>query len=307
MAEGLGPGGGDVTFLNGPWLQTWQLTPPYAAEMNFAEVVSLAQSYGLAGIFVKAVDGVDWHASYAPEADALASVEQAVQQQAFARARGVGYGVWVNPLWGSADFLQEESALYATLGSAIGMMAFDTEPYEHFWGANRPEGDAAAFMQRFRDAAPNCVTVWQPDPRSDRLAELWPREWAPHMNVYAPQCYWTDFGVDWRSSITDAGVQADIFGIADFAPTLPGAADAAELLSAVALLSTGKSGDGSPYASGAVVWRTGTAGPSQLDALKWPVTPPADPCQKLRSDIAALIATKPYRAPSKTKLKGLIS
>lgn len=32
-----------------------------------------------------------------------------------------------------------------------------------------------------------------------------------------------------------------------------------------------------------------------------------DPCTKLRADIAALIATKPYRAPSKTKLKTLIS
>lgn len=270
-----------MTFLHGVYLQTWHLTQPYAAERTFPEVVSLCQSYGLAGIMVKAFDGTDWHATYAPEHDALRSVEQAVEQRDFARSRGIGYLPWTNPLHGSRAFLTRQADLYAALGAAVGMLAFDSEPYPSFWGANRPAGDAAYFMDRFRAGAPDCATVWQPDPRPARLAELRPAEWAPHMNVYAPQVYWPAFGQPSGSVLAQAFDGFQSLGIAEWAPTLPGDADPAELAAALELIRVQGS-------AGCLVWRVGTTGPSQLEVLRGAF--PADPCQALKDGVHAAIA-----------------
>lgn len=274
-----------MTFLNGIWLQSWMLSPPYAAETSFAESVALCQSYGIAGILVKAFDGLSWHASYAPGADSLRSVEQAQTQQAFARERGVGYAVWTNPLHGPRAFLAMQADLYAQLGAAIGMMAIDSEPYQSFWGANRPVGDAAFFMDRFRAGAPNCATIWQPDPRPARLAELRPAEWAQHMNVHAPQIYAADFndGTSASDWIDIALQQAEQFGIAECAPTL-GATDSAASLGAAAQRAIEQN------MRGLLLWRLGTANADQLQTLGSTMPPggPGRPPSEVQDIVQAL-------------------
>jgi hypothetical protein len=274
-----------MTFVSGIYIQAWQLGSPYSSENNFTDAVALCQSYGIAGILVKAFDGIVWHAAYAPEPDALHSVEQAQEQQAFARERGVGYGVWTNPLHGSRAELARQADIYAELGAAVGLLAFDTEPYQSFWGANRPAGSAAFFMDRFRAGAPDCATIWQPDPRPNRLAELRPEEWAPHMNVYAPQVYWTDFQRPADEVLAEAFDGYQQLGIAEWAPTLPGNAEPEDLTAAADLIRA-------QGAAGGLVWRLGTTGPRQLDALRWvPLPPPADPCSALRAAIRSELAT----------------
>jgi hypothetical protein len=250
-----------MALFQGRWIQVWQYGQPAAAETGLADAAALCQTFGYQGLLVKAFDGDDWMRKFDDAADALGSVAQVAEQRDFCRARGLGYGVWVNPLFGDQAFLDRQAELYAAVGNVTNLMAWDTEPFDKFWGANRPAGAAARLMGRFRDLAPGCVNVWQPDPRPGRLAELRPGEWAPQMNVYAPQIYWTDFRTTPASEVERAVAQQPDLGIAELAPTLPGAASAAELGAAVDLL-------GQHSAAACVVWRLGSTNAASLRAAR---------------------------------------
>src|SRR5689334_13553238 len=114
-----------MALFEGRWIQVWQYGQPAAAETGLADTVALCQNFGFQGILVKAFDGDAWMRSFDDAADALGSVEQVVQQRDFCRARGLGYGVWVNPLFGDQALLDRQAELYAAVGNATNLLAWD--------------------------------------------------------------------------------------------------------------------------------------------------------------------------------------
>ena len=281
--------------IRGAWLQHWQYGPSAAAERTLAEVLELARTWGFTGVLVKAMDGLDWMGDIPgqrPYADALRSVGQAVRQQELAANHGLGYGVWTNPLYNSDPTWQRaQAAAYALLGSTLGSMTWDSEPYEHFWGPNRPDEAVRRTMEAFRATAPDCWNIWQPDPRPARLAELG-TVWGQYMNTFAGQDYWTDFGEgaigqldQTHRIIGDAKERGVLYAGADWCPTLPGNGTKADIDRALRWAQA----VGCP---GAIFWRLGTMGRSQLEAVlenPWPAVvdpePPADPCAAIRAEL----------------------
>lgn len=288
-----------MTFLKGKWLQLWQYGPPTQAETNLADVIALARAFGCAGIAPKALDGLNWMGRIPGQQaypDALRGVNQAAEQREACAAAGLGYAVWVNPLWGERPFLIAEGELYAAVGRAAGMIWFDTEPYEQFWGADRPESDALRIMDVFRSQAPDVPAVWQPDPRRARLAELG-LTWGHHMNVFSGQDYWTDFG---RPAGAQLATTFDVFhewitagalyADAEWAPTLPGNASPEELSAAFPVLRE-------QGAKGCIIWRVGSTGPAQLAAIRdgelareaGPTPPPPPQNDPTRAELMGII------------------
>jgi hypothetical protein len=193
-----------MALFEGAWLQVHQLNALPGDRDSLDEIIDLAKDCRAGGIMLKAFDGDAWMGSEIrfPDtaADALRSIDQIAEQKATCDRAGIGYAVWVNPLHPAdfhlgVDFLDRQADLYAAAGNAAGRIVFDSEDGAGFWGANRPVGHARRLMERFRNQAPDVVTVWQPDGRQrfNHLDNLRPSEWAPHMNVYAPQVYFTAF------------------------------------------------------------------------------------------------------------------
>jgi NlpC/P60 family len=250
----------------GKTLQLWQFEG-----RSLKQACDQALEYGFNGLMVKAFDGDRWMNAFDPSADALGSVEEVAAQRAHCESRGLRYAIWTNPLYGDDDYLNRQAELYASAANAAGVIVWDTEPYlgpPPFWGPNRPVGAAARLMSRFRALAPHAVCLWQPDPRPARLAELRPEEWAPFMQVYSPQVYWSDFKRPPLDVLKEAWdgylrMQAES-GLApscEFAPTLPGNASPASIAEGFRWLHT-------TTVTGVVVWRYGSMAEANLSAVR---------------------------------------
>lgn len=253
-------------------LQVWQWAPGESSEQNLDDMCTTALAFGFDGLLIKAMDGLDWHASYFGGQDALGSVEQAAQQCAYVNGRGLSYYVWTNPHYFADGQLEAQGRLYGQLASVCDGLALDTEPYPQFWGANQPVGAAQRFMAALRSVAPSARIIFQPDPRPARLAELRPEEWIPSCDVIAGQHYWTDFQTDPAEELAAASRLGLQWGKPVW-PTLPGIADPASFpMEQIAGF------------EGFVVWRLGVTGPQGLQALGGLTLaqsigddPPADP------------------------------
>jgi hypothetical protein len=154
-------------------------------------VIATAHQYGWTGLLFKALDGGNWHASYASEQDAIGSVDDAAAMADRAHAAGLKFYVWTNPL--STHGIQTQGSLTGELALATDGVFMDFEPYAHFWGAWRPVGLARTLMERIREVAPDAFIAAQPDPRPARLAELRFEEIAPYVDCIAGQHYVSDF------------------------------------------------------------------------------------------------------------------
>lgn len=200
-------------------LQVWQYAAQ--AERTLDEVVATARRFGFTGILIKAIDGVTWMGKVpneTPFADALRSLEQAKEQRSRVNAAGLQYCLWTNPLWTEDRLAQAQ--LTAQLTGACDALFLDVEPFDHFWGANRPPGDATNFMMAVRAVAPTATIVLQPDPRPGRFDEIRPEEWLPHCDGLAGQHYWNTYETDPVDQMTKAVAQAASLHIAPI-PTLP--------------------------------------------------------------------------------------
>lgn len=276
-----------MSFLpQGFYIQQWQYGGGTAAEQNIDDAISLALEYKAAGIAEKVCDGLTWMGSIA--AGNPFGVPDVVTHRNRCQAAGLVYIPWVNPLHGSRSFLVMQASLYALIGGEVGFLAWDTEPYAHFWGANRPRGDAAYMLDRFRADAPDCVNVWQPDPRPMRLEELRPDEWSQYMNVYAPQTYWGDFGTEPAPEITRALDQAtNSFGtVLECAPTIStGGATPDEFAAALTTMAD-------LDIEVVIAWRLGTLDAGYLSVLRdlagHGEQPPAPPPPPPADDLATL-------------------
>jgi hypothetical protein len=291
----------------GKTLQLWQFEG-----RSLKQVCDQALQYGFNGVMVKAFDGDRWMNVFdVGSTDALGSVEKVTAQRAHCESKGLRYAIWTNPLYGDNDYLSREAELYAAAANAAGVIVWDTEPYDQFWGPNRPRGAATRLMSRFRALAPQALCVWQPDPRPARLAELRPEEWAPFMQVYSPQVYWSDFQrpvIDVLQEAWDGYLrmqaQSGLAPTCEFAPTLPGNASPTSLAESFRWLHTAT-------VMGVMVWRYGSmAQPNlaavrdgQLFGLQPPPQPapepppaPADP-RKLMVDWARGEIGKRYAGP----------
>jgi len=269
-----------MALFEGTWLQVHQLDALPQNRNSLTEIMNLAVSCRAGGIMLKAFDGDAWMGSEIrfPDsaADALRSFSQIEQQKAACDQAGLGYAVWVNPLHPDAfgldeSFLDRQADLYAAAGKAAGTIVFDSEDGAGFWGANRPVGDASRLMNRFRAKAPNVVTVWQPDGRRrfDHLDNLRPAEWAPHMNVYAPQVYFTTFQ---RPFADELEAQFDTFNElkaqhgmpanAEWRPTFGADSPSNELLSAMTMAANDQG------ATGCIIFHFGEMPPSMFDIVR---------------------------------------
>lgn len=295
-----------MTFLPQGWiLQQWQYGGTTAAEKNIDQAIETAIGYEAAGIAEKVCDGTTWMGNVA--FGSPSSMADVIAHQKRCRDAGLVYLPWTNPLHGSRDYLTDQARQYAAIGKDCGYLIWDSEPYAGFWGADRPVGDAQFMLEEFRRLAPACVNVWQPDPRPGRLAELRPDEWAQHMNVYAPQSYWTDFGTDVEGEIDRAAAEAQQFGIAECAPTIP--ANGAGAAVPVALGQMAGHG-----MTSCLAWRLGTLTAEHLGWLRnlagHEEQPPQPPdCAELQAKHDQLLAgldtiidKRPYKAPPKKEL-----
>jgi hypothetical protein len=268
-----------MVFLEGTWLQVHQVNALPGDRNTIAELIQLAKNCRAAGITLKAFDGDAWMGSEIrfPDtaADALRSMAQIESQRADCEAAGINYAIWVNPLHPSdfgldLDFLDLQADLYAEAGNLAGRIIFDSEDGAGFWGGNRPAGHARRLMDRFRGKAPNVITVWQPDGRRrfEHLDRLRPDEWAPHMNVYAPQVYFTDFQRSFTDELTD---QFETFkelksdhGLPDsseWRPTFGATSPANEVLDAMRMASE-------QGASGSIIFHLGAMRPALFETIK---------------------------------------
>ena len=306
-----------MPFINGWILQIWQYGGSTASEHTLDDAIATALQYGAVGIAPKVLDGLTWMGHVQRGApDAPLSVNDVANHAARCQDAGLMYLPWVNPLHGSREYLNGQAALYATVGNVAGSLTWDSEPYDQFWGANRPVGDAFAMLEEFRRIAPSCFNIWQPDPRPGRLAELRPDEWAQHMNAYAPQSYWSDFGTSAAFEIDRAADQAAAFGIAECAPTIPANTDPANVPAALQRMAE-------RGVSGCLAWRMGTLTDGHLGWLRdlagtghQPAPPPEPPdaCAEIQAEYDHLHAqleawrdAKPFRAVTKKKLKALLA
>lgn len=275
-----------MTFLPQGWiLQQWQYGGTTAAEKSIDEAISTARDYAAAGIAEKVCDGLTWMGNVA--IGSPSSLADVIAHRDKCLAAGLVYLPWTNPLHGSRNFLSQQARQYAAIGKECGFLVWDSEPYASFWGANRPVDDAAIMLEEFRSLAPNCANIWQPDPRPGRLAELRPDEWAEHMNVYAPQSYWTDFGTAVEGEIDRAAAQAEQFGIAECAPTIPANGDPAAVPVALGRMAT-------HGMVSCLAWRLGTLTPEHMGWLRdlagaGDEPEPTDPCADLRAENERLV------------------
>jgi len=239
--------------IEGTWIQIHQLDDLPDGRNTLNDLIALATEFRFGGLLLKAFDGDAFMGSEIDEPDtsedALRSIAQIAEQKARCVAAGVGYGVWVNPLHPAdfhlgLDFLDRQADRYAQAANAAKLIVFDSEDGRKFWGALRPVGHARRLMEGFRSKSPDSITVWQPDGRTrfDHLQNLRPEEWAPHMNVYAPQTYWTDFQRPFRNVLreqfeTFRGMKEDGLFPDDavWRPTMPGDSDSDDLLNALTL------------------------------------------------------------------------
>lgn len=236
-------------------LQVWQWGPPYAAERNLQEICATAVSYGFSGIVLKCMDGLDWAASYFAGQGAPGSLDQVIEQHAYALSRGLKYYAGVNPLYFSNGQLDAEGQIYGQLALATDGLVLDVEPYEGFWGAWRPVGYAQHLMQTIRSVAPASLLVFQPDPRTMRLEELRPEEWIPFCDVIAGQHYWTDFQTNPSQELLNAQQLGHDWGKTVW-PTLPGNAPASDFPREML-----------QDFPGTVLWRLGTANAEVLSVI----------------------------------------
>lgn len=295
-----------MTYLRqGFYIQQWQYGGSNAAEQNIDDAIALALQYKAAGIMEKVFDGTVWMSQYAWGSPA--SVDDVIASKNKCDAAGLVYIPWTNPLYGGWEHLQWQAALYAEVGNIAGFLGWDTEPYAGFWGANRPEGAADFLMAKFRSFAPDCINIWQPDPRPNRLTELRPWEWSSRMHVYAPQTYWGDFETNPRYEIERARDQAINFAL-EYAPTIStGGATAAEFADAVTIM-------GEVGAVSTLAWRLGTLDDAFLSVLRdlagaTPNEPehPTDPCVHMREQLQAWADAVPYTKITRKQLRTLLS
>ncbi len=277
-----------MTHLKPGWyLQVWMYGAPYAAEKDLNEAIELALKYGAVGIAPKVMDGTTWMGSVNPGHAAPMGVSTVSLDHEKCTNAGLDYLPWVNPLYGDDNFLRTQAKLYAQIGKAAGKLMWDSEPYAGFWGANKPVGAAAFLLAAFREQAPDCVNVWQPDPRPGRLAELRPAEWSSRMDVYSPQAYWSDFETTPQIEVDNAAFYAKGLGL-ECAPTIPANTDASTYGPALTRMA-----DHGIVTT--IAWRMGTLGVSHLQALQELTKqdpPPADNTLKDLSDELGLYVSE---------------
>lgn len=266
--------------FEGTWLQIHQLDALPGDRNSLAEIIALAKRCRAGGIMLKAFDGDAWMGSEIrfPDtaADALRTIDQIKAQKAACAAAGIGYAVWVNPLhpfdFGlGVGFLDKQADLYAAAANAAGKIVFDSEDGAGFWGSNRPVGHANRLMTRFRSKAPTPVTIWQPDGRRrfQHLDNLRPGEWAPHMNVYAPQVYFTAFQRPFADELTaqfatfkELKAQHGLPANAEWRPTFGADSPSHEILAAMTMAANDQS------ATGCIIFHLGGMRPSTFDVIR---------------------------------------
>jgi hypothetical protein len=231
------------------WLKLLQFWQPF----NLGEGIAACHRYGYTGLLVKALDGTDWMSRYDGSADAISSLAELTAQVARVHDEGLYYFAWTNPL--STVELALQATLTGQVARACDGVFLDVEPYTQFWGADRPAGLASQFMQWVRLEAPAAFIGLQPDPRGSHLGEIKVWEWMPHVDVFAGQHYWSDFGSSARNELAYAAQLGTVYDV-PILPTLPGNAAAGSF----------------PFAQiaqlpGFIVWRYGSTPTSVLAEL----------------------------------------
>lgn len=206
-------------------LQVWQYTAQQ--EQTLDAVLNTASKYGYTGVLIKALDGEIWMGDIELSPDALMSLEQVELQVQQAHTKGLLYCCWTNPLYSPPGIL--ESDLTGQIAKRVDALFLDVEPYSQFWGANRESGLATRFMQQVRSNAPDAYIVLQPDPRSDRFAEIRIQEWLPYIDAISGQHYFNDFQVPYTVEIDRIKAIEALYG-KPVIPTLPLNAALSELV-----------------------------------------------------------------------------
>jgi len=201
-------------------LQVHHYGQPYAAESTLEQAVRTAKQFGFTGLLCKALDGVTWMGNITAQRhipDAIRSVDQVRQQADYCHTEGIEFYVWTNPL--STNSISIQGRTSGELANACDGLFLDAEPYDQFWGRNRPVGLAAEFCQRIREVAPNAFICLQPDPRPTQFPGIRPEEWLPYVDAVAGQHYWPTFQKSAQSELEAALQFSETCGLPNY-PTL---------------------------------------------------------------------------------------
>jgi len=264
--------------IDGTWIQIHQLNSLPDDRDSLSELINLVKEFRFGGLLLKAFDGDAFMGSEIAHPDtrpdAIRSIAQIANQKARCDAAGVGYGVWVNPRHPDdfgldLDFIDLQARLYAQAANAAGVIVFDSEDGAGFWGGNRPVGHARRLMEGFRIQSRDSTTVWQPDGRrtGQHLQRLRPEEWAFHMNVYAPQAYWTDFQRPFDDVLreqfeTFEAIKGLFAPGAVWRPTIPGASQPGDLLDGMTLAAEEQ------QASGCIIFQLSSMRDANFDIVR---------------------------------------
>jgi len=225
----------------------WMWEYSQQAEQQIEQVAETAlRLAGCEVVLLKAMDGTDWMNIYdrgAGAIDGLAGWQATVRRGA---ATGISVLPWVVP---HGENPASEAGLHAQLGDTL---VCDIEPYAAFFTGGA--GNIPAYLAALRAAGAGQIYA-SIDPRPSAIAALDLPAWAPLVDGFLPQVYFTDFGGDPLEVIPMLG---RLCGLGKpVVPVLPGNAQPADLRSvwvlAQALGCTGVS-----------IWRLGSMDADQL-------------------------------------------
>jgi len=190
-------------------MQVWQ-------NADVAESLDWIPAHGFNGVLWKALDGDGWMGNLRKpdgspvDRTGFKGADGVTERAELFHARGLRFGVWTNP---RSDLdLDRQIQLTVEAARRADFLALDVEPYEDFWGNNRPDGLAQYLAEGIRvGLGPHYPILLQPDPRPAGLRGIKAWEWLPSCDGLAGQWYWGAFQQPMTRVIDDC--------IASFDPT----------------------------------------------------------------------------------------
>ena len=142
------------------------------------------------------------------QAFAVYNPQDAARIAAELAAAGVRCSVWAVPHGRPDSWQREVDQIIAVMAACaqsadVNVLTLDVEPYDVFWGSNRPAADAKEYITRLAQGMEselakngNFADIYlSTDARANKLGEIGWAVWAPHITRLYAQGYWHEIGL----------------------------------------------------------------------------------------------------------------
>lgn len=231
----------------------WQFDKDYPATIP-GDDSQLPISY----MFVKAIDGLDWMASFDTHPAHIGDATTLRAAFDSYRAQGIGCVPWGVAKGGGNAYSEGRLAARCAV-TCEGLFILDLEPYPGFWTGGPAE--VAQYLRGFRDGGGR--ELWlTPDTRAGALAGIAFNSWIadPIVTRVLPQGYWTDFQTGWEHGLHLSLDPIQFLPKSKVWPVLPANGATQDAGAAITWLEQ----QGYP---GFAIWRRGTLTQDMIDAL----------------------------------------